>query len=145
MCALEHSTLELAEAPPQPAVTPEVPTEPGNHSNTKTIALIAAAVFVVILVVLAVFYRVRKPAGNAVATYMVERAPFVRSLRLKGTTEAVQSRTITAPILAGATLNTLVITRVALAGTKVKKGDLLVEFDRQVQIKDALDKQADYQ
>lgn len=38
----------------------------------------------------------------------------------------------------------MVITRLAANGTRVKKGDFLVEFDRQAQLKDALDKQAEY-
>jgi HlyD family secretion protein len=46
--------------------------------------------------------------------------------------------------LAGSSINTLVITRLAASGASVKKGDLLVEFDRQNEIKNALDKQADY-
>jgi multidrug resistance efflux pump len=66
------------------------------------------------------------------------------TLRLKGTTEAVQSRAILAPLLAGQQVSTLTITKLALAGSRVKQGDLLVEFDRQVQVRDYIDKQADY-
>jgi len=67
-----------------------------------------------------------------------------RTLRLKGTTEAVQSRAILAPLLAGQSVGTLTITRIAQVGTRVKRGDLLVEFDRQAQLRDFIDKQADY-
>lgn len=49
-----------------------------------------------------------------------------------------------APRLAGQNLNTLVITHMVPAGSAVKRGDLLVEFDRQNQIKTALDRQAEY-
>jgi multidrug efflux pump subunit AcrA (membrane-fusion protein) len=65
-------------------------------------------------------------------------------LRLKGTTEAVQSRAILAPMLAGQQMNTLTITKLVMAGSRVKPGELLVEFDRQAQTKDFLDKQAEY-
>jgi biotin carboxyl carrier protein len=65
-------------------------------------------------------------------------------LRLKGTTEAVQSRSILAPLLAGQQVPTLTIIRLTAAGTRVKQGDLLVEFDRQAQMKDFVDKQAEY-
>jgi multidrug resistance efflux pump len=65
-------------------------------------------------------------------------------LRLKGTTEAVQSRSILAPALAGQQMSTLTITKLALAGAHVKRGDLLVEFDRQVQIRAFMDKRAEY-
>jgi len=65
-------------------------------------------------------------------------------LRLKGTTEAVQSRAILAPMLAGQSVSTLTIIHLTPAGTRVKRGDLLVEFDRQAQMRDFVDKQADY-
>jgi multidrug resistance efflux pump len=65
-------------------------------------------------------------------------------LRLKGTTETVQSRSVLAPALAGQQVSTLTITKLALAGAHVKRGDLLVEFDRQVQIRDFMDKRAEY-
>ena len=37
-----------------------------------------------------------------------------------------------------------ILTKLAASGKNVKKGELLVEFDRQTQIKNALDRQADY-
>ncbi|MGC2161806.1 MAG: efflux RND transporter periplasmic adaptor subunit [Silvibacterium sp.] len=66
-------------------------------------------------------------------------------LRLAGSTEALRSRPVLAPELAGAQLESMVVTKLVPAGTRVRKGDLLVEFDRQAQIKDALDKKAAYQ
>jgi HlyD family secretion protein len=65
-------------------------------------------------------------------------------LRLKGTTEAVQSRSLLAPVLAGQQVPTLTIIRLAAGGVRVKAGDLLAEFDRQAQMRDFIDKQADY-
>jgi hypothetical protein len=65
-----------------------------------------------------------------------------RSLRLKGKTEAVEKRTIQAPLLAGEKNGTLTILRLTPAGTAVKRGDILVEFDRQAQLRDFIDKQA---
>ena len=65
-------------------------------------------------------------------------------MRLKGITEAVRSRSVLAPALAGQQVGTLTITKLTLAGTKVKEGDLLVEFDRQVQIRDFMDKRGEY-
>jgi multidrug resistance efflux pump len=66
------------------------------------------------------------------------------SLRLKGTTEAIQSRGILAPALSGEQAGSLTITKLIAAGSHVKRGDVLVEFDRQTQMKDFLDKQAEY-
>jgi HlyD family secretion protein len=68
-----------------------------------------------------------------------------RIVRLKGTTEAVQARAILAPLLSGQQVRTLTIIHLAAGGTRVKKGDVLVEFDRQDQLRDFVDKQADYQ
>jgi multidrug efflux pump subunit AcrA (membrane-fusion protein) len=75
---------------------------------------------------------------------MVERRDFVRTLRIHGVVEAVESHTVAAPRLAGSNLNALTITRLATSGERVKAGDLLVEFDRQNEIKNALDKEAEY-
>jgi len=66
-------------------------------------------------------------------------------LRLKGITEAVQARAILAPLLSGQQVHSLTIIHLAAGGTHVKKGDALVEFDRQDQLRDFVDKQADYQ
>jgi len=63
-------------------------------------------------------------------------------MRLKGMTAAVEARSIQAPLLAGQQVGTLTITRMTASGTRVKQGDLLVEFDRQAQLRDIVDKQA---
>ncbi len=68
-----------------------------------------------------------------------------QTLRLKGTTEAVESRAILAPLLSGQQVPTLTIIHLTRGGTGVKKGDVLVEFDRQAQMKDYVDKRAEYQ
>jgi multidrug resistance efflux pump len=41
-------------------------------------------------------------------------------------------------------VGTLTITKLTLAGIQVKRGDLLVKFDRQVQVRDFMDKRAEY-
>ncbi|HJT71363.1 MAG TPA: efflux RND transporter periplasmic adaptor subunit [Terriglobales bacterium] len=70
---------------------------------------------------------------------------FVKVVRLTGTTEALRSRPVLAPQLAGAQLSTMVVTKLVASGARVHKGDLLVQFDRQSQIKDALDKKGAYE
>jgi len=57
-------------------------------------------------------------------------------------TAAVEARSIQAPLLAGQQVGTLTITKLIPSGTRVKQGDLLVEFDRQAQLRDFVDKQA---
>jgi HlyD family secretion protein len=55
----------------------------------------------------------------------------------------VQATTISVPRLAGQNNNSLVITALVRAGQTVHPGDLLVEFDRQEQMRNALDKRAE--
>ncbi|MGE0865357.1 MAG: HlyD family secretion protein [Vicinamibacterales bacterium] len=64
-------------------------------------------------------------------------------LRLHGMIEPVRSRPISAPRLAG-TPGQLVVVKLAKAGTRVKRGDLLVEFDRTAQLKAARDREYEY-
>ncbi len=65
-------------------------------------------------------------------------------LRVSGTVEAVKSVTIVTPRLTGPGSNSLVITRLAAAGSRVRAGDVLVEFDRQDQVQAAQDRRAEY-
>jgi multidrug efflux pump subunit AcrA (membrane-fusion protein) len=106
----------------------------------------------VVLVGAAVFLYARQPSsqsqadsGQLQATAPLSRRDFVRTVRLSGTVEAVESTTIAAPRLSGPTSNSLVITRLVRPGSTVRPGDLIVEFDRQDQIKNALDRRAELQ
>lgn len=83
-------------------------------------------------------------ATDSMRTAKVERKDFVRTVRVSGTVEAVESHPIVAPRLAIQSANTLVITKLLTTGTVVHKGDLVAEFDRQSQIRDALDRAAEY-
>jgi RND family efflux transporter MFP subunit len=74
-------------------------------------------------------------------TFRVVRKDLAPSLRLNGTTQSARSYVALTPILEGAQINTLVITNLIAAGAHVKKDDILVEFDPQIQVKDFLDKQ----
>jgi len=57
---------------------------------------------------------------------------------------AARSFAVLAPRLEGAQVGSMVVTKLAPAGSPVKKDDLLVEFDPQAQMKDYLDKKATY-
>jgi HlyD family secretion protein len=104
--------------------------------------MVVVAAAAVLIAILFVAMRSKTPAtatsphSSSIASSQV--------LRLKGTTEAVQSREILAPLLAGQSVPTLTIIHLTPSGTRVKKGDPLVEFDRQAQMRDFVDKQADY-
>jgi HlyD family secretion protein len=65
-------------------------------------------------------------------------------LRLYGTVEPVRSHPIAVPRLAGSGTGTLVIVHLVKPGAAVKRGDLLIEFDREAQIKTARDREAEY-
>jgi multidrug efflux pump subunit AcrA (membrane-fusion protein) len=86
-----------------------------------------------------------EPPAAASHDIRVKSGDFVRRLRLTGITEATRSYVVTTPLLAGASQGSMVVTRLAAAGATVKPGDLLVEFDRQNQEKNALDKKAEYE
>jgi HlyD family secretion protein len=87
----------------------------------------------------------RAEAGNGAAPVAkVERKDFVRTLRLHGTIEAVKFHAVAAPRLSGQGGAPMIITRLIPAGTHVQAGDLLAEFDRQMQTKAYLDKETEY-
>ena len=85
-----------------------------------------------------------EPQGNVRSSAVtVTRRDFVRAVRLNGTVEAIQSTTLAAPRLSGPNTQSLVITRLVRPGSTVQAGDLVVEFDRQQQLTNALDRRAE--
>jgi HlyD family secretion protein len=84
---------------------------------------------------------------SGIAAVQVARAPFVRTLRLTGLIESVRYHNVAAPRLVGVSgpgSNTLIITKISRGGSQVAQGDLLVEFDRQNQLKAAFDKRSEH-
>lgn len=109
---------------------------------TRSLILGASAVLVVSLVVAILFLRARIEQHSNSGSQSAPSSGGPQTLRLRGMTAAVVARSIQAPLIAGQTVGTLTITRLVPSGTRVKKGDLLVEFDRQAQSRDFIDKQA---
>lgn len=64
-------------------------------------------------------------------------------LRLHGLVEPVRSHPVAAPRLAGTPFQLIIVT-LAKGGARVKRGDLLVEFDRTSQVKAARDREYEY-
>jgi len=93
--------------------------------------------------------RVRRIAGLAGTALLVGvaigsvSARQQGALRLHGMVEPVRSHPVSAPRLTGTPFQ-LVIVTLAKGGSKVKRGDLLVEFDRTSQIKAARDREYEY-
>src|SRR5688572_4604553 len=84
------------------------------------------------------------PASGAIK---VTRGAFVKTLRMTGLVESIRFHNVAAPRLVGVTgpgSNTLIITKLMPSGTQVVPGQLLVEFDRQNQLKAAIDKRSEF-
>jgi HlyD family secretion protein len=108
-------------------------------------ALAAAAAIVGLLIV----RNLRPAEKNAIGVEaarpaVVEQKDFGKTIRLHGIVEAVESHLVAAPRLSGQGLGTLIITKLAANGRVVHRGDVLVEFDRQAQLRNVVDKQAEY-
>jgi HlyD family secretion protein len=142
------STAEVSPVyspPPKQDGTPPAgpPSNQWSKRPLRTILSAVVAALVVGVLLLAAFHgQTRSP--QKVAEPPTSNSQLGRTLRLKGTTEAVRMRAILAPVLSGQYVATLTITKLTPAGTRVKQGDLLAEFDRQAQMRDSIDKQAEY-
>lgn len=127
----------------EPAIHVLSPEPPKRRKKSFVIAVIVIAASVALVVARRVNHSEPVP-DNSVPVVAVKRADFVRSIRINGTVEAVNFLAIAAPRLSGPGLGTLVITKLAVSGAHVKKNDLLVQFDQQQQIKNALDQEATF-
>lgn len=122
-----------------PGQSPRPAWSPARWQVVCAISVVAS-----ILVVTVIVLGSRSRPGNVSKTARFSaQAPNVT--RLAGTTEAVRMRTIVAPMLEGQQFGTLTITKLVPSGTHVRKGELLVDFDRQAQMRNFVDKQDDYQ
>lgn len=148
---LERSVTELEEAVREkPSRLPPTFEAPLKSPPSKGKFIWLGAALVVALVVGVWLISSARKSGAPLSseavpnTAMVERRDFVRVLRLTGTTQAIAAHALLAPRIAGQSFGSLVLTKLVPAGSRVKKGDLLVEFDRQNEIKAFLDKQAEF-
>jgi HlyD family secretion protein len=115
--------------------------------------LLFALILVVLIGALAIGRGVRagstddNEARQGTTSFKVERCAFVKTLRMTGLVESSNFHNVAAPRLVGATgpgSNTLIITKLMPSGTHVEPGQLLVEFDRQNQLKAAIDKRSEH-
>jgi HlyD family secretion protein len=85
-------------------------------------------------------------AASSAGTVAVKRGNFRSTIRLTGGVRAVESYTVLAPRLSGQMTGTgnMVITGIVRNGVFVRKGDFLVDLDRQNQEKNILDRQAEH-
>jgi HlyD family secretion protein len=136
----------LSPSPPKQEGTSPDSFRPHGKSKwvLRAILIFLAVTALVVGGVLFAAFRGNAPTTQKTTQSAATHLPSGRTVRLKGITEAVRMRAVLAPVLAGQYVATLTITKLAPAGTNVKRGDLLAEFDRQAQIRDSIDKQADY-
>ena len=86
-------------------------------------------------------------ARQGTGSLKVARGAFVKTLRMTGLVESIHFHNVAAPRLVGVTgpgSNTLIITKLMPSGSQVVAGQLLVEFDRQNQLKAAIDKRSEH-
>ena len=147
---LLFSTAEVAVAPaaePARAPAPQPEAAPSQRRpKPRWIWIVVTAVLALGAIVLLARINAgsRGTAAQGTRTAIVQQKDFVQSTRVHGIVEAVESHTIAAPRLSGQGLNTLIITKLVKNGSAVHQGDVLVEFDRQAQLKNVLDKEAEY-
>src|SRR5438094_10310911 len=120
---------------------------PPSGEESKKIIFRASALLLLVIAVFPFAHCVSELASTNVeeSIMKVERKDFAQSLRLNGTTQASRSFVVLAPRLEGAQVGSMVITKLAPAGTHVEKGDVLVEFDPQAEARDYLDKKSTYE
>jgi HlyD family secretion protein len=137
-------TTESESPPNQLGTQPRQPMHVNSGGNWPLRRWLGMAVVALVLgLVLFTVTRSKAPATRDSAQSS-SHITLNGTLRLKGTTEAVRTSAILAPVLAGQQMSTLTITKMTRSGSHVKRGDPLVEFDRQAQMRDFIDKQAEY-
>jgi multidrug efflux pump subunit AcrA (membrane-fusion protein) len=140
----------VREASPAPERAPNIVPEPSQPPRRVwrkwLISLVVLAG--IVLAVLAIRSRTSSARNGTeagtVQTATVTRKDFVRRIRLHGIVEAVESHAVSAPRLSGQSLSGLIITKLVKNGSTVHRGDVVVEFDREAQAKNMLDKRAEY-
>jgi HlyD family secretion protein len=138
------SPLEISP-PEQIAIPASPPPEPPPQHRAPLLILIivAVALSLVVAVLLAFSYRAH-PLHGKIAPSSSSARSVGMGVRLTGTTEAVHMRSIVAPMLASEHFGTLTVTSLAPSGTRVRQDDVIAEFDRQAQMQEYINKQAEY-
>jgi multidrug resistance efflux pump len=139
------ATAETLVPEPSPVLPRQVPGQDGPTSNLRLSLRLAVVIALLIgVVVLIGLYR-QSGSRTSPGAALNQAANNTTLLRLKGTTAAIESQAIMAPALSGQQVATLTITKLTPAGARVKRGEILVEFDRQAQTRDFIDKRSEYQ
>ena len=131
-------------SPPEETVVPaSPPPEPPRKRSARFLIIVGVALSLVVAALLAISLRSRSLRGNLAPSSSSNRSVGME-VRLTGTTEAVHMRSMVAPMLASEHSGTLTVIILARSGTRVHKGDVIAEFDRQAQMREYINKQAEY-
>ena len=127
----------------RPSATSETPQHEQSWLLKQwRILLVSSASVLVVAAAIFWSFRSTPPRTPSAALNQESRSAEVR---VTGTTEALRQQAIVAPMLEGQQFGSLTITKLTSGGTRVHKGDLLVAFDRQAQMRTFIDKQDEYQ
>ena len=137
------TTLVTDDSAP-PTVQPPPPNE-ASWIRASWKAVSVASALILIFVIAAMVLSSRPKSTRLTHPTQASSFAALNEVRVTGTTEAVRMRAIVAPMLEGQQFGTLTITKLTASGTHVHKGDLLVDFDRQEQMRYFIDKQDEYQ
>lgn len=132
-------------SPPEQEVNPTrpPPRQPAPRRSLRAPVIAAFALLLLGATTSVIVHHGRSAQRNPVATSS-PAASVARTVRLTGTTEAVHMRSMVAPTISVEHAATLTVTKLAASGARVHKSAVLAEFDRQAQMKEFIDKQAEY-
>ena len=141
-----HSSSAPAEISPPEKATDSASPMPleARRRRSLRVPVLAAVALLVLGAIVIVIVQGDRPSQRKPFTISSSAASVGQTVRLTGTTEAVHMRSMVAPTITVEHAATLTITKLAANGTRVHKGDVLAEFDRQAQMREFIDKQAEY-
>jgi len=138
------------EPPSAPGPTPDSPRRTPEVARSRGRWIAAGVVLVLAMLAAVVALKpgfLRSGSGASVgatpSSTPASRGTLARTVRIGGTVGAVRYVNISAPALRGQG-GQLTVVQVAPAGSRVQKDDVLAEFDRQTQMSNFMDREADF-
>src|ERR1700686_1393432 len=117
-----QSSSERSTVATSPEAQPDLASEHSPNNGPPWLRpplkiVMLSVVFLLLLLGLAFLIDHKSRAVHRESPISVQKSAAARTLRLKGTTEAIQSRAILAPVLSGQQVGSLTITSLASAGS----------------------------
>jgi len=140
---MHSSPAEISPREKEINSTSPQPPDPSPRRPLRPPIITAVALLLLGAIAIVIVHRNSSSQRNPITTSS-SAVSVGRAVRLAGTTEAVHMRSMVAPTISGEHAATLTVTKLAASGTRVHKNDVLAEFDRQAQMREFIDKQAEY-